>query len=411
MGRRAASVFALLTILSRKSFRMSVSTDIAIIGGGIMGSALAYWLTKMDPALDVTVIERDPTYATASSTLSAASIRQQFSTPVNIRISQASFVFLREIAEHLGMGDERPDISLVERGYLYLASAQQEETLRQAHAIQRAHNADVALLDCAALKASFPWLSTDGLSVGSLGSSGEGWFDGYALLTAFARRARAQGAKYLTGEATGLGLKDQRVDHVVLGNGSRLSCGRVVNAAGPWARRVASWAGIDLPVRARRRTVFVIACKGRFERMPLIIDTSGFWIRPEGEHFIAGVAPAVDRDDAPLDPEYDLFEGVLWPALAARIPAFEEAKMMRAWAGYYEMNVFDHNALIGLHPAVDNIFFINGFSGHGLQQAPIVTRGLAELMLRGQFQTLDLSDLLLQRVVDGRPLRELGVIG
>jgi glycine/D-amino acid oxidase-like deaminating enzyme len=97
--------------------------------------------------------------------------------------------------------------------------------------------------------------------------------------------------------------------------------------------------------------------------------------------------------------------------LAARIPAFEEAKMMRAWAGYYEMNVFDHNALIGPHPAIDNLYFINGFSGHGLQQAPIVTRGLAELMLSGGFQSLDLSDLLLQRLVDRRPLRELGVIG
>jgi glycine/D-amino acid oxidase-like deaminating enzyme len=357
------------------------------------------------------VIERDPTYATASSTLSAASIRQQFSTPVNIGISQASFAFLREIGERLRVGDHRPDISLVERGYLYLASPEQEGTLRQAHAVQRARNADVALLDAAALKASFPWLNTNGLSVGSLGLSGEGWFDGEALLTAFARKARAQGAKYLTAEVAGLALARGRVEHMVLNDGSRVTCGRVVNAAGPWARRVAAWAGIDLPVHARRRTVFVIACKGKFEGMPLIIDTAGFWIRPEGEHFIAGVAPAADIDDAPLAPEYGLFEGTLWPALAARIPAFEEAKMARAWAGYYEMNVFDHNALIGPHPAVDNLFFINGFSGHGLQQAPIVTRGLAELMLSGRFQTLDLSDLLLQRLIDGRPLRELGVIG
>jgi FAD-dependent oxidoreductase domain-containing protein 1 len=390
---------------------MSANTDVAIIGGGIMGSALAYWLTRLDPALSVTVIERDPTYATASSTLSAASIRQQFSTPVNIRISQASFAFLRDIGDHLRLADERPEIALVERGYLYLAAPGQELLLRQAHAIQRDNNADVVLLDRQALQSALPWLNVDGLSLGSLGQSGEGWFDGDALLTAFARKARAQGAKYVTAEVTGLELENGRIARATLRDGSHLSCGTLVNAAGPWAQRVAAWAGLDLPVRARRRTVFVIACKARLDRMPLLIDPSGFWIRPEGQHFIAGIAPPVDPDDAPLEPEYDLFEPVLWPALAARISAFEDAKLVRAWAGYYEMNVFDHNAVIGPHPAVENLYFINGFSGHGMQQAPIATRALAELMLSGKFQSLDLSELSFQRIVEGRPFRELGVIG
>ncbi len=390
---------------------MSIRTDVAIVGGSIMGSALAYWLTKLDPALGVTVIERDPTYAIASSTLSAASIRQQFSTPANIRISQASIAFLRAIDEHLSIGGEKPEIALVERGYLYLAASGQDALLRRAHDIQRANDADVSLLDPDALKQSFPWLNLEGLSLGSLGNTGEGWFDGYSLLTAFARKARVQGAKYVTAEVAGLGVESGRIVRADLKDGSHISCGRLVDAAGPWARRVASWAQIALPVYARRRTVFVIACKAKMNRMPLIIDPSGFWIRPEGEHFIAGVAPDLDIDDAPLEPEYALFEDVLWPALAKRIPAFEEAKLVSAWAGYYEMNVFDHNAILGRHPAIENMFFINGFSGHGLQQAPVVARAVAELMLSGRFQTLDLSDLLFQRIVDGRPFRELGVIG
>ena len=390
---------------------MSLRTDIAIVGGGIMGSALAYWLTKLDSGLDVTVIERDTTYAAASSTLSAASIRQQFSTPINIRISQASIAFLRAIGEHLRIGDDEPEIAFVERGYLHLATPDQEAILRQAHGIQCANDADIVLLDQDALKTSFPWLNVDGLSLGSLGMSGEGWFDGYALLSAFARKAREQGAKYLAAEVTGLELENGRVARVTLHDGSHVSCGRLVNAAGPWARRVASCAGIDLPVHARRRTVFVIACKAQLHRMPLVIDASGFWIRPEGRHFIAGIAPCIDRDDAPLEPEYELFETSLWPALAARIPAFEDAKLVRAWAGYYEMNVFDHNAIVGPHPEVENFFFLNGFSGHGLQQAPIVARGLAELILSGEFRTLDLSAFSFRRIVEGRPLRELGVIG
>jgi FAD-dependent oxidoreductase domain-containing protein 1 len=378
---------------------MPPRTDVAIIGGGIMGSALAYWLTRFEPKLDVTVIERDPTYAQASSALSAASIRQQFTTPVNIRVCQASFAFLREVSDHLRVDGERPEISLVERGYLYLASPAQAATLRQAHEIQRAHLADVALLDVTGLRARFPWLNTGGVACGALGLSGEGWFDAYALLSAFKRKARAQGAKYLPAEVAGLTLAGRRVSEIALGDGSKLACGQVVNAAGPWARRVAAWAGIELPVFARRRTVFVVVCKGKL-----------FWIRPEGEHFIGGTTPRIDTDEAPLEPEHELWDS-LWPDLAARIPAFEEAKVVRAWAGYYEMNAFDHNALIGAYPAVDNLHFINGFSGHGVQQAPVVARGLAELMLHGRFETLDLSQLLIQRLVDGQPLRELGVIG
>jgi FAD-dependent oxidoreductase domain-containing protein 1 len=389
---------------------MSARTDVAIVGGGIMGSALAYWLTRLEPTLDVTVIERDPTYAMASSALSAASIRQQFTTPVNIRVCQASLAFLRDVADHLSVDGDRPEISLLERGYLYLASSEQAATLRQAHEIQRAHRADIALIDAAGLKNRFGWLNTDGVACGALGLSGEGWFDGNALLSAFKRKARAQGTRYLTAEVSDLTLAGKRVSQIALSDGSKIACGIAVNAAGPWARCIASMVGVDLPVFARRRTVFVIACKAALDGMPLIIDTTGFWIRPEGEHFIAGMSPYDETDEAPLEPEYGRWDE-LWLKLAARIPAFEEAKVVRAWAGYYEMNTFDHNALIGAHPAVDNLFFINGFSGHGMQQAPIVARGLAELMLTGKFETLDLSDLLIKRLVEQRPLRELGVIG
>jgi FAD-dependent oxidoreductase domain-containing protein 1 len=384
---------------------------VIVIGGGVMGSALAYWLTRLEPSVSVTVVERDPSYEHASSALSAASIRQQFSTPVNIRISRASVAFLRNAGVELAVGDDQPDIMLREAGYLYLAGAGGAAVLRQAHAVQMACGADVALLDPAALGRRFGWLNTSDLSLGSLGLSGEGWFDGYALLMAFARKARQQGARYVNAEVCGFTVDRNRVTEVIAADGSRMACTHVVNAAGPWARPLAAMVGADLPVFARRRTVYVISCPTAMDPFPLLIDPTGFWIRPEGRKFIAGLSPPDDSDDQPLQPDYDSFESHLWPALAHRIPAFEEAKLERAWAGYFEMNTVDHNAILGPHPALENFLFMNGFSGHGMQQAPVVGRAIAELILLGRFETLDLSDLLFARIAENRPLRELNVIG
>ena len=384
---------------------------VVVIGGGVMGSALAYWLTRLDPSLRVTVIERDLSYAQASSALSAASIRQQFSAPINIRISQASIEFLRKAAEELQCGDEKPDIMLRELGYLYLAGADGAAQLRGVHKVQRACGSDVALLDPAELKCRFGWLNTSDLSLGSLGLSGEGWFDGYALLTAFARKARLQGARYVNAEVRGLAIEGNRVNEVLLANGSRIGCSHVVNAAGPWARRIAAMAGVELPVFARKRTVYVIACPTRMHPFPLLIDPAGFWIRPDGTKFIAGLSPGEDLNDQPLEPDYDAFEGRLWPALAHRIPGFEAVKLERAWAGYFEMNTFDHNAILGPHDSLTNCLFMNGFSGHGMQQAPVIGRGVAELILHGRFTSMDLSELLFSRIADDRPLREANVIG
>src|SRR5882757_352203 len=375
-----------------------------------MGSALAYWLTRLDPNADVVVIERDPTYATASSALSAASIRQQFTTPVNIRICQASIGFLRQADELLEVEGSCVDIGLKERGYLYLAPAGAMESLRRAHSIQTQMGADVALLGPAALAMRFPWLRTSDLAAGSLGLNGEGWFDGYSLLAAFAAKARSQGVKYVRGEVCGLGVKAGRIESIRLAAGGQVASKFVVNAAGPWARSIARLAGCDLPVAARRRTVYVISCPTRMEAFPLLIDPSGFWIRPEGFAYIAGIPPGADLDDAPLEPDYEGFDSVLWPALAARIPAFEATRLERAWAGYYEMNVFDYNGIVGFHPRLDNLLLMNGFSGHGLQQAPVVARGVAELICLGRFVTLALSDLGYDRIAKGRPLLELNVI-
>jgi FAD-dependent oxidoreductase domain-containing protein 1 len=387
---------------------------VVIIGGGAIGSAIAYFLGA-DPkgeAFDVTVVERDFSYTQASSALSASSIRQQFSTAINIEMSLYGISFFRTLGQTLRVGDNVPDIGLVEPGYLYLATPAGVDVLRENHAMQKAHAVDVALLTPDELTARFPWMSAEGVALASLGLSGEGWYDGYSLLQAFRKKAVSQGVRYVQAHATGLLRHGRAVTGVQIDSGATLPADIVVNAAGAWAAKVAEWAGIELPVRGRRRSVFSFSCPDKLPGCPLVIDTSGIWLRPEGRKFICGFAPPANRDpdDAPLEVEHEAFERFIWPALAARVPAFEAIRMTGAWAGYYEMNVFDHNAILGLHPACDNLYFANGFSGHGLQQCPAAGRGVAELIRFGGYRSLDLSALSFARILESRPLLEKNVI-
>lgn len=383
---------------------------VVIVGGGVIGSAVAYFLA-VHPRFQgrITVLERDPTYTHASSALSASSIRQQFSTPLNIQMSQFGIAFLRDLHQHLAVDGELPELGLSEQGYLYLATDGGAATLRENHEIQRAEQVDVALLNQDALKQKFPWLNVDDLALGSLGLSGEGWFDGYALLMAFRRKARSLGVSYLQADAQGFQQVNGRVTGVRLQDGAVMLCDVAVNAAGAWARPLLTGTGFDLPVVGRKRTVFVVSSPAQTPACPLIIDPSGLWLRPEGQHWICGLPPEDDPDDAALEADYEQFDTV-WQIMANRVPAFEALRMQRAWAGYYEYNVFDQNAVIGAHPQLANLILANGFSGHGMQHAPATGRGIAELLVDGAYSSLDLSPLSAQRLLDGRPLLEKNVI-
>ena len=273
---------------------------IVIIGGGVIGSAIAYFLTLQQPGCEVVVVERDPTYARASSALSASSIRQQFSTDINIQISAFGIGFLRNVGTLLACHGDEPDIGLHEGGYLYLATQAGEATLRENHALQKQYGADVALLSPQQLAERFPWLALQDVVLGSLGLSGEGWFDGYLLLTALRKKAQSQGVRYVADEAVGFdtAISDGvlHVNAVRLHSGAVLPCRYAVNAGGPWAAAIAGWAGIDLPVVGKRRTVFNLASPAALPGCPLLIDTSGIWLRPEGKGFICGFAPDADND-------------------------------------------------------------------------------------------------------------------
>ncbi|MEZ5754494.1 MAG: FAD-binding oxidoreductase [Paracoccaceae bacterium] len=390
-----------------------MKADVVVIGGAVMGAAVAFWLKKMQPAIEVLVVERDPTFAQASTALAAAGIRQQFSNPVNVEISRFGIGFIKDFRNSLGHDVGIPDLSLRENGYLFLTRTDEGlATLTDLAALQRAHGAATMILTPAETAARFPWLNTEDLTGASFGPRDEGFFDNMGLLNGFRAAARAMGARFVTDTVTGLSVQGGRITGVTLGQGGHVACAAAVNAAGPRAAQILRMAGLDIAIEPRKRTVFVIdAPNARIPQSPLMIDRD-YWIRPEHQQWITATVPS---DDGPCDaqdfePDLHLWEEVIWPALWHRAPGFDAVKVIRHWVGHYAYNTLDQNAVLGPHPALPNLYLINGFSGHGLQQAPAVGRGIAEHLLTGGWQSLDLSDLSVERMLEGRPFAEKAVV-
>ncbi len=388
--------------------------DVVIVGGAIVGSAAATFLARRnDWHGRIVVVERDLTFRTSSTTLSAASIRLQFSTPLNIEISRFGVELIKHLDTWLGVeGQAPPAVDFVEGGYLFLASEAGLPILESNHAVQREHGVQVVLLTPPELQERFPWMRVDDLAGGSLGLADEGWFDAYALLQAFRRKARSLGVEEVAGEVVEIERDGGRATGVRLADGRQIEADWVVNAAGPRASGVAAMAGLTLPVSPRKRMVFHFDCRTRIDS-PLTIDTSGVYFRPEGPNYIAGSSPhgeQPDPDTLDLDVDRSWFEEVVWPAMAHRVPAFEAIRLLDAWAGHYEVNTLDHNAVIGPHPDLPNFLFANGFSGHGLQQAPAAGRALSEWIATGDYETIDVRPLGYERIAANQPYRELNVI-
>lgn len=385
--------------------------DIVIIGGAIVGSSVAYYLRKEGFSGSIALVERDPQFAHAATTLSCASIRQQFSIPENIRLSQFTLKLFRRLTEEFGAD---ADIGFREGGYLILAGENGLPILKANHEAQMAEGADIVLEDADQLTRRFAWLSAEGITAGAYGRSGEGWFDAHAMLMLFRKALRGMNVDLITASAAGIARQGNRVTGVSLDNGETLEAGIVVNAAGPNAGKVAAMAGLALPVEPRKRNVFVFEARDKFADMPLLVDPSGIYVRPEGSVYITGGGEPEEGDAAPdpkdFEVDWPLFEEVIWPALATRIPSFEAIKPTRAWAGHYDYNTLDQNAVIGPHPEVGNFIFANGFSGHGLQQAPAVGKALAELIMHGGYRSIDCTAFGYGRIAEGRAFRELNVI-
>jgi glycine/D-amino acid oxidase-like deaminating enzyme len=390
------------------------TADVVIVGGGIVGSTVAYFLST-DAAFrgrHIVLIERDLGFREASTARSAGGIRQQFSTPENIAMSLATLDMFRSLKTLFGA---EADVAFREQGYLILASADGLPLLAENVALQQANGADIALLGANDLARRFPWLATTEVAAAGFGQSGEGWFDPPSFAWLLRKAAVANGVVLVNDSVVRIDARES-AESVSLASGRQIACGSLVNAAGPWAGELAALTGLALPVEARKRFVYVIDCRQApvaLHQAPLTVDPSGVWFRPEGRVFLCGKSPEAGAEPATGDldsVDHAFFDEEVWPRLAVRVPAFESIKVVNAWAGYYDYNTLDQNAVIGPHPRLGNFYFANGFSGHGAQQAAAAGRAIAELIVHGAFQTIDLTRLGYGRVAAEAPLRERNVI-
>jgi len=392
--------------------------DIVIIGGAIMGSSTAWFLSD-DADFDgrVLVVERDPSFEFASTTHTNSCMRQQFSESLNVQISQFAADFVTNIREYMG-GDERiPELSIRSFGYMYLADNDAfADVLRQNVKVQNAAGAATQLMTPENIKRDYPFYNVDDIVLGSINRVNEGYFDGNAVCDWWRRQSRERGVEYIHNEVVAMTLNGAGtgVESVTLATGEVIACGKLVNASGPRAVLTARMAGIEIPVEPRKRYSWVFRADTPLDRdLPLTIDPSGVHVRENGGGtYQAGghaeIDPAVSVDDFNMD--YSLWENHIWPILATRIPQFEAIKVQSEWAGHYAYNTLDQNAIVGPHPKVENFYFINGFSGHGLQQSPAMGRGLAEMLVHGGYRSLDLSPFHFDRIVTGTLMVEKAVI-
>ncbi len=390
------------------------SYDVIIIGGAMIGSSVAWW-TARNPDFTgrILVVERDPSYEFASTSHTNSCIRQQFGTELNIRISQFGVEFIKGFRVFMSDPDA-PEIALHAFGYLYLADTPAfAERLQENQRVQAALGAGTRILTPDQIAEAWPFYNLDGILLGSHNPIDEGYFDGGTIFDWFRRKARRLGVEYLRNEVTGIARAGDRVKGVRLASGEEIGAGVVVNASGPRANRTAQMAGLDVPVEPRRRYTFIFDAAVPLPKdLPLTIDPSGVHMRTDGRYYMAGCPPdddpAVEFDDFAMD--HGIWEQKVWPAVATRVPAFERVKVINEWVGHYDYNTLDQNAVVGPHPEVGNFIFANGFSGHGLQQAPAMGRGVSELIAYGQYRSLDLTPLGYERIVARRPLLERAVI-
>lgn len=385
---------------------------IVIIGGGIMGSSTAYHLALAGHAGDVVVIEPDPTYALAATPRATGGVRQLFSVPENIRMSQFGHAFYAAFEEAMAVNGEPARIDLRRQGYLFLGSGRGDAEVLEANwRIQTGEGANVLLLDREGIRERFPSLVVDDLDIAAF-SPDDGFMDPYSALMGFRRKAIDLGITYVQDRVVDIEAGRTRVERIMLESGRKLDCEVAVNTANCWAPEICAMVGMTVPVAPMRRMTFYFDCRAEFEPLPLTRHISqGVSFRPEGAGFISGLTNLAEPPGFNWEVDYDWFDQRIWPGLARRVLAFEAIKLTNAWAGHYDQNALDGNAIIGPWTGrLDNFLIACGFSGHGLQHAPAVGRALTELILHGGYRTLDLSRLSYQRIVDGKPLAEVGPV-
>lgn len=391
------------------------SYDVVIVGGAMLGSSIAWFLSNnKDFRGKILVVERDPTYEWSATAHTNSSIRQQFSEPINVKISQFGAEFVKNFKTYMGNGPDLPQPTIQNFGYMYLANTQSfADQLKANQKMQSACGAGTKHMTREEIAAAYPFYQLDDIIAGNHNLIDEGYFDGGTLFDWWKRKAKENGVEYCHNQVVGMARVASHIESVTLQTGEVISCGTVVNASGPRAILTARMAGIEIPIEPRKRFTFIFDAEQPLDRdLPLTIDPSGIHMRTEGKYYMAGGPPdvddAVDYDDFAMD--HSIWEEKIWPAVATRIPQFEAVKVINAWAGHYDYNTLDQNAILGPHSMIKNFMFCNGFSGHGFQQSPAMGRGLSELITYGEFRTLDLTPFSFTRIERGEPFLEKAII-
>lgn len=387
-----------------------MKTDVAIIGGGAIGAAVAYYLKTASPALSVTVVERDPTYGLASTPRASGGVRRLFSLPENIELSNYSIPFFESFAETMAIDGVPAEIGFKKNGYLFIVPPSARDMLRENFETERGLGCNVVWLEPDELKAKFPSMYVDDLGA-AVHSPDDGWLDPYSLLMGFRKKAASLGAAFVAEEVVGMTRRGATVTGARLSSGGVVEADHYVNAAGAWAKDICAMLGFKVPIEPLRRFEHYFETQQPIEPLPYLKDPDRLAFRPEGKGYSGGVPTLEEPRGYNFEVDHDYFEEVVWPALAHRFPQFERTRCKSTLPGLYDQNDFDGNVIIG--PGADglgNFHLLAGFSGHGLMHAPGCGRAMAELILKGRYETIDLTRFGWQRIVDGTPLPERGII-
>lgn len=384
--------------------------DIAIIGGGIVGSAVAYFVQRELPGTSVCVIEPDPTYEFASALRASGGCRVQFTQPENIEMSLFSIDFIRNFERDMISNGRPAPVDWVEGGYLFIVPPENVANLERNVRKQLAAGATVNLLDAQGLKDKFPSMNVSDLGAGAH-TPHDGWCDPNGLLWGFRRKAVELGVTYVQDRVVAAHVDRVKARSVTLESGRSISADKFINVTGAWSGKVAELFGMHLPVSPLRRFEHYFTPGTPIEKLPYVKDVARLAFRSEGNGFSGGLVNGDEPRGFNFDVDHDYFENVVWPAVAHRFPAFEAAKCHRTWSGLYEVNELDGNPVIGGGPAgLENLYTVAGFSGHGMMHAPAAGRGIAELIAHGEYKTIDLTRLGYERVQNNMPYAEEGIL-
>lgn len=395
--------------------------DVIIVGGAMYGSSVSWFLSD-NPDFDgsVLVVERDPTYEFTSTAHTNSCMRQQFSSELNIKISQFAADFVKNFRAYFGDDERVPNIPIQSYGYMYLADNEAfNQTLIESQKVQVKCGSGTKHMTPEEISRDYPFYNLGGILGANHNLIDEGYFDGNTVFDWWKRSARERGVEYINNEVVAMHKNSNgtRVESIELKSGEKISCGKVVNASGPRAILTSRMAGIEIPVEPRKRYTFIFDAQKPLDRdLPLTIDPSGVHMRTDGTFYLAGCPPTISGGDDPavdymdFEQDHSLWEEHVWPIIANRIPQFEAIKLINSWAGHYAYNTLDQNAIVGPHSEVENFIFVNGFSGHGFQQSPALGRGIAEMITYGEFRNIDLSPLGFERIEKNEPFIEKAVI-